>query len=321
MNGSAPAIGDLEHLSGLLLSLHRLSHSVAFAQFQAEALALLAGALPFDAAWWGLASGVSVHTEVRHNLPDSYLGSWERVKLADPIAAATTRAPGVTVCFNADALAPYTELQATLAGYDVHHVLCTKTTEPALELFAFVSLYRTHAPFTEAERRLKQAVTPHLHAALHQTWRRHLETSVSSTDADARPRASAICDASGLILSAEDHFARLMSLEWPRWRGPRLPEAVMTALARRRDLRGRRLRLDFRETDGVTLVRAQERSHLSDLSPREHVVAELYATGRTYKEIAQDLGVAPATARHYIRSAFNKLRVRNKAELTRIFVR
>jgi DNA-binding NarL/FixJ family response regulator len=47
-------------------------------------------------------------------------------------------------------------------------------------------------------------------------------------------------------------------------------------------------------------------------------VAELYAAGETHKLIAQRLGITPNTARHYIRTIFNKLQVSNKAELTRL---
>lgn len=53
------------------------------------------------------------------------------------------------------------------------------------------------------------------------------------------------------------------------------------------------------------------------LSRREVQVAELFADGKTYKLIARDLGIAPATVRRHLNSIYEKLGVRNKIELSR----
>lgn len=51
------------------------------------------------------------------------------------------------------------------------------------------------------------------------------------------------------------------------------------------------------------------------LSPREHRVARLFARGLSYKEIARQLGLSPATVRTYLRDAYLRLGVKNKIEL------
>lgn len=53
------------------------------------------------------------------------------------------------------------------------------------------------------------------------------------------------------------------------------------------------------------------------LSKRETTIAERYGTGETYKEIAANLGIAPATVRNHLSSIYRKLGVGNKAELIR----
>ena len=51
------------------------------------------------------------------------------------------------------------------------------------------------------------------------------------------------------------------------------------------------------------------------LSKRETTVAELYATGKSHKQIARQLRVSPATVRNRIASIFRKLKVHSKAQL------
>ncbi|MCA9631114.1 MAG: AAA family ATPase, partial [Myxococcales bacterium] len=61
----------------------------------------------------------------------------------------------------------------------------------------------------------------------------------------------------------------------------------------------------------------QEASPRRELSEREAEVAELYASGDTYKAIARTLNIAPATVRKHIGSIYHKLGVVNKIELLR----
>ena len=53
------------------------------------------------------------------------------------------------------------------------------------------------------------------------------------------------------------------------------------------------------------------------LSNREQEVAEAYATGQSYKEIARTLGVSPTTVRTHLRTVYSKLGVTSKIQLAR----
>ena len=55
------------------------------------------------------------------------------------------------------------------------------------------------------------------------------------------------------------------------------------------------------------------------LSRREFTIAEHYSQGQTYKEIARNLGVSPATVRNHIASIYRKLGINNKAQLVHRF--
>ncbi|MCX7177515.1 MAG: helix-turn-helix transcriptional regulator, partial [Proteobacteria bacterium] len=44
-------------------------------------------------------------------------------------------------------------------------------------------------------------------------------------------------------------------------------------------------------------------------------VARLYGEGMTYKAVAKQMGISPATVRHHLRQAYTKLRIQNKGEI------
>ncbi|MGZ2258104.1 LuxR C-terminal-related transcriptional regulator [Roseobacter sp. A03A-229] len=53
----------------------------------------------------------------------------------------------------------------------------------------------------------------------------------------------------------------------------------------------------------------------TDLSPRERQIAERYAAGCSYQEIAADLHIAPSTVRTHLATIYRKLEVSSKVEL------
>jgi GAF domain-containing protein/DNA-binding CsgD family transcriptional regulator len=55
----------------------------------------------------------------------------------------------------------------------------------------------------------------------------------------------------------------------------------------------------------------------TDLSTREREVADAYAAGQSYKEIARELGLSPTTVRSHLRTVYGKLGVTSKIELAR----
>jgi DNA-binding CsgD family transcriptional regulator len=57
---------------------------------------------------------------------------------------------------------------------------------------------------------------------------------------------------------------------------------------------------------------------IDDLSHREREVAEVYAAGNSYKEIARGLSLSPATVRTHLRTVYRKLGVTSKIELSNV---
>ena len=51
------------------------------------------------------------------------------------------------------------------------------------------------------------------------------------------------------------------------------------------------------------------------LTPRERAIAERYADGETYTQIADALHIAPSTVRNHLAAVYRKLGVRSKPRL------
>ena len=69
--------------------------------------------------------------------------------------------------------------------------------------------------------------------------------------------------------------------------------------------------------EGVGEILMGSEQSSPDLTPREKEVAQAYADGLSYKEIARDLGLSPTTVRSHLRSVYSKLGVTSKIELAR----
>ncbi|HUN69832.1 MAG TPA: helix-turn-helix transcriptional regulator, partial [Burkholderiales bacterium] len=65
----------------------------------------------------------------------------------------------------------------------------------------------------------------------------------------------------------------------------------------------------------VFLLQSREKRPVDSLSDRERQVASLLADGLTYKQAAQQLGVAPSTVRNHLSSIFATLGVRKQSEM------
>ena len=67
-------------------------------------------------------------------------------------------------------------------------------------------------------------------------------------------------------------------------------------------------------TSGGAIGEPLHRESIDALSGKERLVLQLVAQGRSNKEIARTLGVAPDTIKYHLKSVFSKLRVGNRAQ-------
>ena len=77
-----------------------------------------------------------------------------------------------------------------------------------------------------------------------------------------------------------------------------------------------RARAELRAAGASVPVQAPAR--FAELTPHEVQVAQLVGDGRTNREIAAALFIAPKTVEHHISRIFKKLGLRRRAELARV---
>lgn len=303
-----------------LLELYRLAHMAPMQQFQRMALDAVSARFDFDAAWWGMASQppvgeLEINASLPYHLPDFYPSLWDDIKADDTIADAVMAAPGTTVNFGRKALLASPGLASLMTRFGITSCLCTVTLLPELNLMAFLSVYRMEGKpaFTEHERRTMELLMPHLTAALSSNWLLHLER-VRANRSSARA-SLAVVDQRGMLYVADQALTAGLRLEWPQWTGPLLPEPLIRHLQAGTVYQGKRLSVRMHEAGELRLLDLRPMPASGRLSPREAEIAHRFSEGASYKEIARDLGIAPATARHHLREIYRKLEVSDKAAL------
>lgn len=313
---------EMERLGALLLDLYRFARELPIGQFQQRALVRLQQVLPFDSAWWGTARMIpgrdpELHSSFPFNLPPEYADAWEAVKDGDELAKALHRSPGLTIHFDAERMRG-TGTGRLAAEFGFTQAMSTLIANPELNIIIFLSLYRA-APeprFSERERLFKQCAMPHMVATWNSNWISQLE-QIRAHSTLARV-AMAIADRCGVLHTAEPRFVELMRLEWPAWEGPQLP-APLTAMLRAQAAHvGAATISGSHRVADLYLIETRTRSPLDRLSRREQTIAASFAEGHSYKEIAEALGLSPATVRHHLRRVYEKLAVSDKAMLSRL---
>lgn len=315
-------MAEVERMSSMLLRLYAISLDRSAPDFLPSALGELRRLLPFDSAWWALTTvsegRFAFQASYVEGLPYEMDGLWLSIQEDDVIGHAVLAQPGRTLNFAPATVerTPGSRWLARRTGF--RHVLCTQMHNPVTDQHAFLALSRHDdvARFTPAERRFKELFMQHLGASAtinQATYLGHLRASRSEPD-----RAAAVLDRAGNVHVQDSRFARLVRQEWPNWRGPRVPEPLRQCLEGETQFQGARIDAAASSLGALVLVELKPRSPLDDLTPRERAVAEAFALGESYKEIARSLRMAPATVRHHLRSIYVKLNVSSKAQIVQV---
>jgi DNA-binding CsgD family transcriptional regulator len=315
-----------QKLSQLLMALHLAGDNSPVADFQSEALRLLQQSIPFDSALW--AAGVLqqgqqpvIRNVCLFNQRPAMLESYERVKGLDPVLHRAVAQFGTTVnwALAHEAWPPGTEaMKAHGEQFGMQHILATMTRGPVSQLLGAISLYRGDAsrPFSEEERLIQQSVVPHLVELFDRSRLRHVEALLRPPQEHAS-RAVGLVDRDGLLYNVSADFVRLLLDEWPDWQGPLVPAILVNGIGSRKasPMRLKKIAVRASPVNDLLLLRVRPIAPGDEMSRREWDVARLFGDGKSHKEIAKDLRIAPSTVRNHLKAVYKKLHVTNKAEL------
>ncbi|KRP67022.1 helix-turn-helix transcriptional regulator [Pseudomonas orientalis] len=308
----------LEAFSAMTLELQRLAQDKNIEHFHEAALRCIGELLPFDSAWWGRAALIDglpeEHSSYLYKLPSSYLRDWQSIRHVDVTIDRVHGAPGQAIIVDMRSPASGSGLNWLGESYGIGELLCVVYIDPQTHLSDHLTLYRApDAPrFIEQDCLLLTQLMRHLVAAVSAN---QIRTLVAMREALTHPRnlALAVCDQHGTLHCAERGFVDLLLSEWPDWAGPCLPIAIEAD-----GYEGRHLQIEASTVGDLFLLAARSRTVLMQLSPRENAVAQGFGEGKTYKEVARELGMSPNTVRHHIRAIYSKLGVKDKARIAHL---
>lgn len=312
-----------QQLSALTLQWHAGASAMPLEAIQPWCLATLKPQLEFDAAIWALISEAApIGGAHLHRVASAVLDQLEAARSIDFSIPARAGGSVLNVCIADPAWAgeAHARMREHARRFGLANTLSVSFVDahgPGRQVL-LVARKKTSRRFTIAEARLLGMLAPHMMLAYATARKRLLEGAQATERCDTRP-AVAMIDQHGALHDCDARFVPMLRREWSDWRGDLLPESLGSLAKRRAGTRwrflGTQVLADFMPVDSLYLVTARPR-HLADaLTPREREVAQHYAAGDSFREIAETLVLAPATVRSHLRSVFVNLGVRNKAQL------
>lgn len=322
MNTLEP-ITALDTLSAHLLKLGRVAREVPASRFLSQAVQIVREVIPFRRGWWGLvadqgadkAPGFILHAEYI-DLPPQFASEWRVIGSLDTFAGAVRHRRGEVQRFVSGVRDDTPEAVLEFdRRYELHSGMGMMLDDASTGNRFFIALFRSasDAPFSDQE------ATLFLHLLRHtlQLWHHSLQDALSTASKENIARA-ALAHRNGRLYYAGPELCELLYKQWPAWDGLKLPDEVVS----RFDAIPCHMRLPYgvidisaRSCEHVWLVRTDPGAVTPLLSPRERRVAHLFAAGHSYKEIALQLELTPATVRTYLRDAYLRLGVKNKVQL------
>lgn len=310
--------GLLQAFSTLILDVQRLAQHQDIEHFQRQALARISQLLHFDSAWWGRAAVIGdlpeEHSSCLYHLPPGYLADWQSIRHLDVTIGRVHAQPGESVIIDMLAPASGAGLNWLAEQYGIGELLCVIHTDPQTSLSDHLTLYRKpDAPrFAEQDCLLLNQMMLHLVAA---DSANQIRTLVAARETFISPRnlALAVCGPRGVLQCAERGFIDLLLSEWPQWSGPTLPVPLDE-----HGYEGKQIHIQVSAVGDQFLLAARVNRALPQLSRRENDVAQGFGEGKTYKEVARDLGLSPNTVRHHLRTIYSKLGVKDKARIAHL---
>lgn len=322
---NSQTVDCIEAFSDFVHRIYQGSTTRPIDEFKPWALAELAILVPHDSAMWGQA----LHGEVvpfnihLHRQPPEMLSSWQTLQHLDPLANALLSAPsGTTVDFN-DLLPRQEFLQHPLyldhaRHFGKEYTLSTGHHDDAFGLNTFVSIYRADPdlPFSPAERWLKQVAFQHLVEAQRQNVLHHLRVKPDGEGDDLF--AHGVVDPHRQLHLADKELVDRLRKEWPDWHGPLLPDGLGLATAGQQmsqERIGKVMAWTIQPLGQLYHLSVRKLDETDALPTRMRSVANLLARGLTYKEVARQLHISPSTVTNQANKLYQRLGVKNKAEL------
>lgn len=318
----------MQAFSSVLSELYQAAESLHPDDFQLEAFRLFRKLVFYDGGLCGSAqlparsqSGMHIAQALSYGRSDDLLHDYKSVVADDPVARRLLNS--LTMPYSCACLQLYKERQllrlfAFAKKHEIAEVMVFGDNPTNSGLFRWISLYRRAShPFDAEDAMILKAWWTHLV----RTTSLNLRHALERLSENKRDKAVALLDALGHIQVGDRLFADMLSDEWPKEQGRRLPKPAWTALVQKGIFRGHTICLTAVRHNDYTICEAKRLSEIDRLGTLERSVALLVVQGHDYKTIAARMGTSPNTVRNQISRIYKKLNVHDKLSLALLFHR
>ena len=306
-----------EEVGEFLLALYQGSKQHPIQTFRQWVLTQLARYIPFEWACWRYGTlnedACRIHGMVCFRAPGSRQAMFEAA--GNLPQAGTVSNPGQVLTLSSANLRTAAKVPCRLSAHATRNR--TATGEDDSALYTEVSLYRDKAddPFTRQQRKDAEVIGAHVT----ESWLIKLRLYLNDDRMPVAPLGQkALCDIRGIIWCGQPQFEELLREEWSAWQGGSLPEEL-GKIIRAADgiFEGKHLRCTATPgpTPDLVCLQIHKQPPLLSLPPRQRRIAIELAQGKTYNQIAHNLGISRSTVTNHANAIYAKLGISNKVQL------
>ena len=281
----------------------------------------LSDILGYDSAWYGWAEirpdGPVIHASATYNLPGDYYQAWTEIAPQDLLVAQFLEDPVGVPTYDRAGDVHTDGMQHLSDTYGLRRMATAMNLRAGRAASLWISAYRggVSRTWSEEECEFLQCAVDHIAASARAAACRDATRQIDDA------RAVLINDQGVAILgltSLKQRFGHI----WPHQDGDRAPPFLAEVIAQP----GEHALIDrgvvaqcerVAGGDGLTLQKLTLRPlrKFDLLTARERDVARLLASGKSHKETARILKVAPSTVRNQTQAIYGKLGVDNRSSL------
>lgn len=283
----------------------------------------LSETLGFECAWYGWArienDGVDIHANASLNLPDDYYEYWQTIAEEDLLAERLLKDPDAVATYDRLSGRQNDGMMSLSDRYGLSKMATVMNQRDGRLASFYLSSYRVGrqaTQFSDDEQEFLQCAVDQIGRAM------KLQSLETNRNAKGGAISILVNEAGIGILGLADLRQRLGQI-WPDWHGDLLPDTLRTLV----QSPGQHCLPDLGlvilcevapNCQDMNLRRLTIRkfTSLDLLTNRETEVATLLSEGKSDKETARILGVAPSTVRNQIQAIYEKTGVNNRVNLS-----
>ncbi|MEZ5809481.1 MAG: LuxR C-terminal-related transcriptional regulator [Zhengella sp.] len=312
----------LRSFSNLVTEIHAMATETDSEGLARWMVGELSEKIGFECAWYGWAqidaSGVQIHANATLNLPDDYFSFWMSMADEDLLAERLLECPWTIATYDRRS-GRQTDGMTTLSDrYGLDKIATVMNHRKGRLASFYLSSYR----IGKGARAFSASEQEYLQCAVEQLGHSMKLCALSGESVQANGTISILVNENGIGILGLGNLRDQLGDLWPEWKGDLLPERLRGLLSKpgHHVLHDQGVVVtcekasDFKGM-GLRRLTMRRMSVVDHLSPREKEIARLLAKGKSHKEVARLLGLAPSTVRNQTQSIYDKARIGSRAEL------